>query len=344
MQFLRLQSLKTSLFASPEASVSPLRCCLRLMLSLFNRFVDILLPGRGACCFPFECYLAMFQILYLLFSGSISCHVFHDDNAISIEFLTQILKGPFFHSLANFTFTSYIYQLMDSSTSTPDKGTWSPGWVREPAVEYQLRPYSTAAKVSQGSRPQPEIWDICNGCILWLPTKDVVNKLLDPRLSSHSPSFFDHPVLILDIQVSGPWDAIVRFANIRSLHRPSLRGITSDHYLPIFPTEPHPNSGALLRLEKDRHNRRIIKNSYVSISDGIFSIDFKALQCYAIGQKADGYRHRLNKESFEQVTRELGFHSSAWIETSSLWETFLNKHVPTETEEAVPAEVKDGSA
>ena len=273
--------------------------------------------------------------------------MFHGDNAISIEFLIEMLKVPVFHALASFTITSYIYQLMDSSTSAPNEGTWEPAWVREPAFEYRLRPYSTAARVSEGSRAQPEIWDICNGCILWLPPKDAVIKLLGPRLSSHGPSFFDHPVLILDIEVTGPRDATVQFANIRSLHKLSLRDIPrseSDHYLPIFPTNPHPNSGALLRLEKESPKRGIIKNSYVSIPDGIFSLDFKALQCYAIGQKADGYRHRLNKESFEQVIRELGCSSSAWIESSVLWETFLDKHIPAEAEEAVPTEVKDRSA
>ena len=144
-----------------------------------------------------------------------------------------------------------------------------------------------------------------------------------------------------------PQNAKVRFANIKLLRQLSLRDnprAESDNYLPIFPTEPHPDSGALLLLEKDGPHRDIAKNYCVSISDGIFSIDSKALQCYAVGQKADGYRHRLNKESFEQVIRALDFSSSAWIETSALWETFLDKHVPKEAEEAVSTEVEDGSA
>ena len=218
---------------------------------------------------------------------------------------------------------------MDSSTNAPNEGTWEPAWMREPANEYRLKPYSTAARAG---RAQPEIWDICKGCILWLPPKDAVNKLLDPGLSSRDPIFFDHPVLILDIEVMGPRNAKVRFANIQSLRKLSLRDIPrseSDHYLPIFPTGSHPNSGALLLLEKEGPYRDII-NSYVSISDGIFSLDSKALQCYAVGQKADGYRHRLNKESFEKVIGELGYSSSAWIETTASWETFLDKHVPTE--------------
>ena len=265
----------------------------------------------------------MFQIPYLLFSGSISCHVFHGDNAISIEFLIEILKSQFSNFfLATFTFASYICQVMDSSTNASKQGTWKPAWMRASAVEYRLRPYSTAARVSEGSRPQPEIWDICNGCILWLPPKDAVNKLLDPGLSGRDPSFFDHPVLSLSIEVMGPRDAKVQFANIESLRKLSLRDnprAEPDNYLPIFPTEPHANSGALLRLEKRGSKRDIAKNYYVSVSDGIFSLDSKALQCYAVGQKADGYRHRLNKQSFELVIRKLSFSPSAWIETSALW-------------------------
>ena len=190
----------------------------------------------------------MFQIPSLSFSGSISCHVFHGDNAISTEFLIEILKVPIFQFFGKF----YICQVMESSTNASKEGTWEPAWVRKPAVKYRLRPYSTAARVSEGSRPQPEIWDICNGCILWLPPKDAVNKLLDPELSSRDPSFFDHPVLILDIEVMGPRDAKVRFANIKPSRKLSLRDNPrpeSDNCLPIFPTEPHPNSGALLRLE-----------------------------------------------------------------------------------------------
>lgn len=232
---------------------------------------------------------------------------------------------------------------MDSSTSASNQGTWLPAWARDAAVNYRLRPYSTAARASVG-RAVPELWDICNGCILWLPSKDAVSKLLDPTLSSRHPAFFNHPVLVLDIEVTDPRDATVRFANITKLSLRDFPRSDCEHYLPIYPTEPHPDSGALLHLENQKHKRGIVKNSYVSVLDGIFSVNFKALQCYAVGQKADGYRHRLNKESFEQVVRELGCNSSAWIETTALWETFLHKHVPTEAEETVPTEVEDGSA
>ena len=72
----------------------------------------------------------------------------------------------------------------------------------------------------------------------------------------------------------------------------------------------------------------MVNNSYVSIHEGVFSLDYRALRCYAAGQKADGYRHRLKRESFDQVVTELGYSSSPWIETGGLWEEFIRKHVP----------------
>ena len=232
---------------------------------------------------------------------------------------------------------------MDSSTSASNQGTWLPGWARDAAVNYRLRPYSTAARASVG-RAVPELWDICNGCILWLPSKDAVSKLLDPTLSNRDPAFFNHPVLVLDIEVTDPRDGTVWFGNITKLSLRDIPRPDREHYLPIYPTEPHPDSRALLHLENEQPKRCMIKNSCVSISDGIFSVNFKALQCYAVGQKADGYRYRLNKESFDRVVRDLGCSPSAWIKTPALWETFIDKHVPTEAEEAVPTEVEDGSA
>ncbi len=77
----------------------------------------------------------------------------------------------------------------------------------------------------------------------------------------------------------------------------------------------------------------MVDNSYVSIGK-VYSVGYRALRCYSAGQKADGYRHRLTKDSFDQVARELGYSSSAWIETGGLWEEFVRRHVPTGAEEA----------
>lgn len=76
----------------------------------------------------------------------------------------------------------------------------------------------------------------------------------------------------------------------------------------------------------------MVENSYVSTHEGVFSLDYSAVRCYSAGQKADGYRHRLKKESFDLATRELGYSSSVWIETGGLWEEFIRKHVPSGAE------------
>ena len=83
----------------------------------------------------------------------------------------------------------------------------------------------------------------------------------------------------------------------------------------------------LLRLENEAPKRGMLAG-YVSVRGGVFSLDYRALRCYSAGQKADGYRHRLKEESFNQVARKLGRSPSAWIETGCLWEEFLRMHVP----------------
>ena len=216
--------------------------------------------------------------------------------------------------------------------------TRPPAWESEPGISAQLRPYSTTTVVYDGGRPRPELWDICNGCILWLPPKPDVGKISDSNLDRQNPGFFDHPVLILDINVTSPQSATVQFARMTSLGKRPLSQIASayqDKYLPIVPADPHPNNGILLRLENEALNRGMTAISYVSIGEGVFNLDFRALRCYAVGQKADGYRCRLTEESFNQVMSKLGRSPSAWIETDQLWETFLRNHVPTEGERAV---------
>ena len=69
--------------------------------------------------------------------------------------------------------------------------------------------------------------------------------------------------------------------------------------------------------------------SYVSIGEGVYSRDFRALRCYVAGQKADGYWHRLREESFNIVMFALGRRSSAWIQTGDLWENFIQNYIPS---------------
>ena len=146
------------------------------------------------------------------------------------------------------------------------------------------------------------------------------------------PDSFNHPVLILNIEVTGPRSATVQFARITSRGKRLLSHIPSsfqNDYLPIAPSEAHPNNGILLRLENEASKRGMTAISYVSIGEGIFGLDFRALRCYSAGQKADGYRHRLQEESFNQVMNKMGRSPSEWIDTGHLWETFLRIHDPT---------------
>ena len=222
---------------------------------------------------------------------------------------------------------------MEPTTSTANRDTWQPSWERQPGISDLLRPYSTATVVRDGGRSQPELWDICNGCILWLPPKEDVGEIQDPELDRQHPDFFDHPVLILNIEVTGPRSATVQFAIMTSRGKRPLSQFPPCHrefYLPISPADPHPDNGILLRLENEAPKRGMMEHSNVFISPKcLFSLDYRALRCYSAGQKADGYRHRLREESFNQVMHRLGRSSSAWIETDHLWEHFLLQHVPT---------------
>lgn len=225
---------------------------------------------------------------------------------------------------------------MRTTPSASNADTWGPSWEQHPKLSHVLRPYSTAAAVSAGTRPQPELWDICNGCILWLPPKADIREILNTSLSHCASDLFDHPILVLKIETTGPRDATVHFAIMTSLGKRPLEDknpIHQDRYLPIHPAKPHLNSGVLLRLENEKPKRGMVDNSYVSIGK-VYSVGYRALRCYSAGQKADGYRHRLTKDSFDQVARELGYSSSAWIETGGLWEEFVRRHVPTGAEEA----------
>ena len=169
---------------------------------------------------------------------------------------------------------------METTTSDANMDTWRPAWERQPVTSTLLRPYSTATVVYDGARSQPELWDICNGCILWLPPKADIGEISDPELDCQDQGFFDHPVLILNIEVAGPKTATVQFAKMTSLRKKNLSEIQSskqDDYLPISPTGPHPRNGIRLRLEVETSNRGMTDPCYVCIHEGIFSVDFRAL-------------------------------------------------------------------
>lgn len=235
-------------------------------------------------------------------------------------------------------------------------------------------------------RERPALWDICNGCVLWLPPKHTITpsilhkyrKLL--KLDKRS---FNHPIMVLDIAVSGPEDAVVTFARMTSKSSitsdaDKLQALRHGSYMKIFhrgvgdkrplsveddeigrdsatsntdllwngwESESSNNREVkgkctqksyfskenLLYLdEKEGKNRCMTEDSYVDLS-AVYVIDWQELQCYAVGQKPDGYRHRLQEESFSKLAERLKLKLkspvSAWVATDQLWETFHHDHI-----------------
>lgn len=197
---------------------------------------------------------------------------------------------------------------------------------------YSTNDYTTAGARVKGVRPWPELWDVCNGCVLWLPSKEDLGGQLVPgsTLSLKDPAFFNHPVLVLNVGVTGASAGTVKFATMRSLRRRSLQEVhdnVRDRYLPVYPSNPHPNSNILLRLEKERSKDCMTNPSYVSLNS-VFELDWTAFQCYSAIQRGDAFRQRLTKYSFDQVVARMGYSPGSWVETEKLWEDFIEKHIP----------------
>ena len=85
-----------------------------------------------------------------------------------------------------------------------------------------------------------------------------------------------------------------------------------------------------LCLEKERGKGSMKKNSYIDLS-AVYNIEWQELQCYAMGQKPDAYRHRLTEESFMKVLGSMESKLRAqlypWVQTYKLWETFNRNHI-----------------
>lgn len=104
-----------------------------------------------------------------------------------------------------------------------------------------------------------------------------------------------------------------------------------------------------LYLEKERGKGSMKKNSYIDLS-AVYNIEWQELQCYAIGQKLDAYRHRLTKGSFLKVLgrMESKLGAQSWVQTDKLWETFtrnrIGSHCGLEPMEAVVTPQERGPA
>ncbi|KAG9231255.1 hypothetical protein BJ875DRAFT_517718, partial [Amylocarpus encephaloides] len=157
-------------------------------------------------------------------------------------------------------------------------------------------------------RKRPALWDICGGCILFLPEKRHILDYLDPALRGVNEMKFNHPLVVLDVKVKEPEDAMVTFAFMTS-SKPSIS-------MEILPLGSHP-------LRKDENGNQ--KSSYINTS-ATYTIPWEALQCYSGKVAPNGYRYRLTEESFGRLTERIygvGVLESRWVEKNALWETFL---------------------
>jgi hypothetical protein len=120
---------------------------------------------------------------------------------------------------------------------------------------------------------------------------------------------------------------------------------------PEFEHSEEPCNSALLFSEnetlyldcEETLNRTITKSSYVDLS-AIYSIEWQELQCYAANQKPNGYRYRLQKESFEKLATRMHRPASSWVESDQLWETFYENNIKPLEDDQGWTEVKGKAA
>ena len=216
----------------------------------------------------------------------------------------------------------------EPSSQATDHTMYPPAWQRDDKFSKIFAPYSRAKQYISG-RPLPELWDINNGCILWLPARaDIEDKIIPgSKVDRQKDGFFDHPVVVLKVERQSPTAALLTFARLTSFGNQNLRQAKAEsnwqHYLPIRPSAPHPESGILLDLENEKTKRSMKENSHIILQE-TFTLEFTAFRCYALGQKGDGYRQRLTQDSFDQLAKSLGMEPGNWIKTDDLWENFEN--------------------
>ena len=204
--------------------------------------------------------------------------------------------------------------------------TWSPAWQRDSRYCEIFAPYSRAKEYTSG-RSLPELWDINKGCILWLPARVEIEDKIIPGsgLAQESEGFFDHPIVVLEVELLSPNAALLTCALMTSFGNRTLREAKAapywQYYLPVTPSDRHPTNGIQLSLEDAKPKRGMTENSYICLNK-TFTLDFTAFRCYSLSQRADGYRHRLNKNSFQKLARSLEREPGTWISNDALWEKF----------------------
>jgi len=232
---------------------------------------------------------------------------------------------------------------------TSQPGCWPASWTKSDYAKIFSK-YSRKLCGPQNTsmRKRPALWDICPGAILWLPPKSSITPstlLRFPKLMDLNKNAFNHPVMVLDVSITGPEDAVVTFAPMTtrsSMRRRSYMRIfhsdiknkgTSDgkdEKLDVTSTPLTAEASCLLEAKSKHGNggRATTTSTPPSGNDDllyleketehrcmteesyvdlstIYSIEWRELQCYAAGQKPDGNRHRLQKTSFEKLVKRL---------------------------------------
>jgi hypothetical protein len=250
------------------------------------------------------------------------------------------------------------------------KGDFTPEWRRHELFSQILSPYSISEHFASNERPRISIFDIAPGCILWLPNKDE----LSPKALSHghrvnglAEGGFNHPVLVLDVNLHPPDEGLVSFVLLTTFGRSggqsklrdsaqntmiTLNGQTRksvEWQLPIVGQGQDPTSSPdVLMLERGHWS--LERNSFVKLNSGVFGIHFSQLRCYrklgafteASRRYVNGWSYRLSEKSFEFVARHLGFTPQPWLKTHTpIWENFLEQVLtPQDLDSCTPKSAK----
>ncbi|KAF4637316.1 hypothetical protein G7Y89_g765 [Cudoniella acicularis] len=209
----------------------------------------------------------------------------------------------------------------------------TPAWMRDPYFFQLFKPYSKKLNLPQADdrRPRPALWDICHGCILWLPKKsDIQASILQSssELNGLRELAFDHPVVVLSTSIASPENANITFAIMTTSpasparHMEIMRSPSRQYYL-------SPHNKLLLERNKGFWSAKSEeRGSWISLSN-TYTIDWEGLQCFAEGNhKGIGYSYRLQQKSFEKLLANwTNLPRSPWIETSLLWEFFEKEYI-----------------
>jgi hypothetical protein len=92
-----------------------------------------------------------------------------------------------------------------------------PSWQTSP-FQKDFQPYCRPVAYDKDGRPWPSLWDICHGCILWLPRLDEIRDKISPGnpLLQMNRGFFDHPVLIVDVRIESAEKGTLNFVKMTS--------------------------------------------------------------------------------------------------------------------------------